>query len=83
MTPRPCRNLVWLEIATPKEERRGLIWVPEKARSKPQEGRITAVGPDVTTVKVGELVLFGRYSVQEMEGYGHVIREGDIIAVIE
>lgn len=83
MTPRPFGNRVFIQRDEVKEERRGLIWVPDKARAKPQEGTVIAIGPDVTTVQVGDRVIFGRYSVLDVAPHGLVIREPDLIAVIE
>jgi chaperonin GroES len=61
----------------------GSIVIPERALKKPQQGQVVAIGAQVTTVKVGDQVLFGRYSTLEIEGLGLVINEQDILGVIE
>ncbi len=79
------------------EERKtaGGIVIPETAGEKPQRGIIQAVGPGKFTsdgnlqamaVKVGDEVLFGKYSGTEVKIAGEdllVMREEDIMVVIE
>lgn len=69
----------------------GLIHVPEIARKKPIEGIVTAVGAAKhlangltrpLDVKVGDRVMFGKYSGTEIDGQ-LVMREDDIIGVID
>lgn len=64
-------------------EKRGLIIIPERSRSKPQEGVVVEVGPEVQTVVKGDRVLFGKWSVLEVNPYGCIIREPDLMAVME
>src|SRR2546430_17506254 len=79
------------------EERKsaGGIVIPDTAAEKPEQGEILAVGKGKkddngklipTDVKVGDRVLFGKYSGQTAKVKGdelHVIREEDILGVIE
>jgi chaperonin GroES len=94
MNIRPSHDRVIIE---PIEERTtaGGIVIPENTSDKPQRGRVKAVGPgkilDNGTlrkldVKVGDEVLFGKYSGTEVKIDGKtllVMREEDIIGVIE
>ena len=80
-----------------EEERKtaGGIVIPDTAAEKPDQGEIIAVGKGKTNdegtgrpleVKVGDRVLFGKYSGQafKMEGEEYLqMREDDIIGVIE
>jgi chaperonin GroES len=70
------------------------IVIPETAGDKPQRGRVTATGPgkfdngalQKLDVKVGDEVLFGKYSGTEVKVEGKtllVMREEDIMGVIE
>lgn len=70
----------------------GLV-IPDTAKEKPQEGKIIAVGPGklekgerlALTVKVGDRVLFGKYSGTEVNFGGEelvLLREEEIFAVI-
>ena len=76
--------------AAPAEERTasGLI-IPDTAKEKPQRGTVMAVGngkkDEPMTVKVGDQVLYGKYSGTEItvEGKEYLImRESDIFAII-
>ena len=74
---------------------KGGIIIPDAAKEKPQEGRVVAVGSGKMTekgervspeVKVGDKILFGKYSGTEIkiDGDEHVmLREEDILAIIE
>ena len=75
------------------EQTRGGLFIPDTAKEKPQEGLILAVGPgrfDEGTrvpmdVKVGDKVLFGKYSGTEVVIDGEqllILRESDVLAVL-
>ncbi len=73
----------------------GGIIIPDTAKEKPQEGEVIAVGPGkvaddgklkAMNVKVGDKVLFGKYSGNEvkMDDQDYLImREDDILGVLE
>ena len=58
------------------------IYIPDTAKEKPQKGNIVAVGPGTkdnpVTVKVGDVVLYGKYSGTELnhEGKDYLIKIG-------
>ncbi len=65
------------------------IYIPDSAKEKPQQGKVTAVGAGKKdhkmTVKVGDTVLYGKYAGTELklEGKDYLImREDDILAII-
>jgi chaperonin GroES len=74
---------------------KGGIFIPDTAKEKPIEGKVTAVGSGkiadngervALTVKAGDRVLFGKYAGTEIkvEGEEHLMmREDDILAIIE
>jgi len=71
------------------EEKVGGIYIPDTAKEKPQKGKIVAVGPgdkdNKITLKVGDCVLYGKYSGTEInyEGSDYLImKESDILAII-
>ena len=80
MKPLGRRVLVERE---PTLERYGSLIIPETARTKPQAGRVIAVGDQVTTVAVGDTVLFGKHATLDVEGVGVFLWEQDIIGRIE
>ena len=77
------------------EKTKGGIIIPDTAKVKPEQGRIIAVGKGRVNddgklmplgVKVGDTILFGKYSGSEVEldGEEHLImREEDILGVVE
>jgi chaperonin GroES len=77
------------------EKTKGGIIIPDTAKQKPEQGKIIAVGKGKVNddgkvmpvgVKVGDTILFGKYSGSEVEldGEEHLImREEDILGVVE
>ena len=71
------------------EEKVGGIYIPDTAKEKPQKGKVVAVGPgdkdNKITLKVGDCVLYGKYSGTEInyEGSDYLImKESDVLAII-
>lgn len=65
------------------------IYIPDSAKEKPQQGKVVAVGKGkkdhAMTVKVGDVVLYGKYSGSELKLEGKeylIMREDDILAII-
>jgi Co-chaperonin GroES (HSP10) len=95
MKIRPLQDRVIVKRVEEEEKTKGGIIIPDTAKEKPQEGQIIAVGPGKVAddgkkipmeVKVGDRVLFGKYSGSEikMDGEEHLImREDDILGIIE
>lgn len=86
---KPLADRVVVEPAKAEETTAGGIIIPDTAKEKPQKGTIVAVGngkkDEPLTVKVGDTVLYGKYSGTEIsiEGQDYLImRESDIFAVI-
>jgi chaperonin GroES len=88
-TMKPINDRVVVKPAPAEEKTKGGIIIPDTAKEKPQRGEIVAVGPGkegkALTVKVGDIVLYGKYAGQEMnlEGQDYLImREDDILVVL-
>lgn len=68
-------------------EKVGSIYVPETATSmKATEGDVVAVGDEVTTVKLGDKIFFGKYSGAEIERSGVkyvIMNEEDVLGIIK
>ena len=91
---KPLADRVLVEAAAAEETTKGGLYIPDTAKEKPQRGKIIAVGTGrvaddgkVTplTVKVGDEILYGKYSGTELnlEGKDYMImRESDIYAVL-
>ena len=86
---RPLADRVIIEPSAAEEKTAGGIIIPDTAKEKPQKGTVVAVGPgkkdDPTTLKVGDTVLYGKYSGTEVSISGKdllIMREADVLAVI-
>src|ERR1700682_578658 len=92
---RPLHDRVLVKRTEAEERTPGGIIIPDTAKEKPVEGEVLAVGPGARDeagrvqpldVKVGDRVLFGKWSGTEVliEGEDRVImKESDILGVIE
>jgi chaperonin GroES len=86
---KPLADRVLVEPAAAENKTAGGIIIPDTAKEKPQRGTVVAVGngkkDEPMTVKVGDTVLYGKYSGTEIsiEGSDYLImRESDIVAII-
>lgn len=59
---RPMTNLVLIEVEPPQEITKSGLFIQEEWKTLPPTGIVKAVGPDVTTVVVGDKVIFERYA---------------------
>jgi len=92
---KPLGGRVILEAIEQEEVTAGGIILPETAKEKPQEGKVLAVGPGdrdekgariPMDVKVGDKVLFAKYSGTEVKLDGKkllILRESDLLAIVE
>jgi chaperonin GroES len=92
---RPLYDRVVIKRVEEKEQIKGGIIIPDSAKEKPQEGEVLAVGKGKRLedgnlvpldVKVGDKILFGKYSGNEIKLDGEeclIVREDEILAVIE
>jgi len=96
MKIRPLQDRVIVKrLEDEVEKTKGGIIIPDTAKEKPQQGKIIAVGKGKVNddgkltpldVKVGDTILFGKYSGSEIKlnGEEHLImREEDILGVVE
>jgi chaperonin GroES len=92
MSLQPLSNFVVID-PTAVADKIGSIYIPPNAQEKSQKGTIIAVGPGMmeygtfvaTTLKVGDLVLYQRYSGIEVEDSGKkviILRENEIFSKI-
>ncbi|MHB0962975.1 MAG: co-chaperone GroES [Gemmatimonadaceae bacterium] len=89
----PLADRVVIKASEEAEQMRGGLYIPDTAKEKPQQGEIIAVGPGryedgklvPMGVKVGDKVLYGKYSGTEvtLDGENYLIlRESDVLAVV-
>ena len=92
---RPLHDRVVVKRVEEKEQVKGGIIIPDTAKEKPQEGEVVAVGQGKVldngtrlemALKVGDRILFGKYSGSEIKLDGEeflIMREDEVLGVIE
>lgn len=95
MSLRPLSDRVVVRRLDSETTTAGGIVIPDSAAEKPNQGEVVAVGPGLrqengeftpVAVNVGDRILFGKYSSNEVKINGEellIIKESDIYAVIE
>jgi len=91
---RPLDDRIVVEPLEAEERTTGGILLPDTAKQKPQRGRVVSAGPGklndagnrlTLNVKVGDEVLYGKYSGSEVEVSGKefkILRESDVLAKV-
>jgi chaperonin GroES len=92
---RPLHDRVVVRRLEGEEKSKGGIIIPDTAKEKPQQGEIVAVGPgardesgkvNALDVKVGDKVLFGKWSGTEVKIDGDdllIMKESDILGILD
>jgi chaperonin GroES len=92
---RPLHDRVVVRRLEGEEKTKGGIIIPDTAKEKPQEGEVIAVGPGKVTddgklqpmgVKVGDKILFGKYSGSEVKLVDEeylIMREEDVLGILQ
>jgi chaperonin GroES len=91
---RPLHDRVVVKRVTAEEKTKGGIIIPDTAQEKPQQGEVVAVGPGgrdeagkliPIDIKVGDKVLFGKWSGTEIKLDGTellIMKESDVMGVL-
>ena len=95
MAFRPLGDRVLVRRVEEEQKTKGGIIIPDTAKEKPQEGEVLSVGPGARDdsgkiqpldVKVGDRILFGKWSGTEVKLDGEdliIMKESDILGVLE
>ena len=95
MNIRPLHDRIVVRRVEEKETLKGGIIIPDSAKEKPQEGEVVAVGKGkrnddgklvALDVKVGDHILFGKYSGNDIKIDGEellIMREDEILGILE
>ena len=95
MNVRPLHDRIIVQRIEEGEQKIGGIIIPDTAKEKPQQGKVIAAGAGkvkddgkrvALDVKAGDLILFGKYSGQEIKLDGDeflIMREDEVLAVID
>jgi chaperonin GroES len=90
---KPLADRVVIKALEESEQMRGGLYIPDTAKEKPQQGEVVAVGNGRVEdgkrvdmeLKVGDKVLYGKYSGTEVTVEGEqylILRESDVLAVV-
>lgn len=83
---KPLKERVFVSYSEEQDRTSGGLYIPDAAKEKPQRGRIEAIGGEVKGVKVGDEVLFDKYSGSKISFDGTdylILKEEDILGVLE
>ncbi|NKL75382.1 co-chaperone GroES [Rhizobium leguminosarum] len=95
MSFRPLHDRILVRRVDSEEKTKGGIIIPDTAKEKPQEGEVIAVGPGARNdagqiqeldVKIGDRILFGKWSSTEIKINGEdllIMKESDVMGIIE
>ena len=95
LSVRPLHDRIIVRRLEEGEQKIGGIIIPDTAKEKPQQGKVIAAGNGkmkddgkriALDVKAGDLILFGKYSGQEIKLDGEeylIMREDEVLAVID
>jgi chaperonin GroES len=95
MTIRPLYDRIVVKRIEEQVAKHGTLFIPDSAKEKPQEGEVVAVGQGkrlengktaALDVKVGDRILFGKYSGSEIKLDGQellIMREDEILGIME
>jgi len=83
---KPLKDRCFVSYTEELERTAGGIYIPDAAKEKPQRGKIEAIGADVKSVKVGDSILFDKYSGSKINVDGTdylIIKEEDILGIFD
>jgi chaperonin GroES len=83
---KPLKDRCFVSYTEELERTAGGIFIPDAAKEKPQRGKVEACGAEVKSVKVGDVILFDKYSGSKInvEGTDYlIIKEEDILGIFE
>ena len=95
MDVRPLHDRIIVRRLEDGEHQNGRIIIPDTAKEKPQRGTVIAAGSGTVRddgtrvpldVKAGDMILFGKYTSQEVKLDGEdylIMREDEVLAIVE
>ena len=95
MKVRPLQDRILVRRSESEEKTQGGLYIPNSAKEKPAQGVVVAIGPGrqdekgepiPMQIKVGDILMFGKYSGTEIkiDGEDHLIlREEDVLGIVE
>ena len=82
---KPLKDRVFVSYTEEMEKTAGGLYIPDSAKEKPQSGKVEAVGDEVKALKVGDKILFDRYSGSKISIDNTeylIIKEEDVLGIL-
>jgi chaperonin GroES len=82
---KPLKDRVFVSYTEELEKTAGGLYIPDSAKEKPQSGKVEAVGDEVKSLKVGDKILFDRYSGSKIsiDNVDYlIIKEEDVLGIL-
>ncbi len=82
---KPLKDRVFVSYSDEPEKTSSGLYIPDAAKEKPQQGNIEAIGSEVKEVKIGNTILFDKYSGSKIKLDDQdylILKEEDILGII-
>ena len=82
---KPLKDRVFISYTEELEKTAGGLYILDSAKEKPQSGKVEAVGDDVKSLKIGDKILFDRYSGSKISIDNTeylIIKEEDVLGIL-
>ncbi len=82
---KPLKDRVFVSYTEEMQKTAGGLYIPDSAKEKPQSGKVEAVGDDVKSLKVGDKILFDKYSGSKIaidNADYLIIKEEDVLGIL-
>jgi chaperonin GroES len=83
---KPLKDRVFVRYTEEGEKTAGGLYIPDTAKEKPQKGTVEAVGSEVKEIKIGNTILFDKYSGSKVTIDNNeylIVKEEDILGIVE
>jgi chaperonin GroES len=82
---KPLKDRVFVSYTNELEKTAGGLYIPDTAKEKPQTGKVEAVGEEVKQIKVGDKILFDKYSGSKINLDNNeylIVKEEDVLGIL-
>ncbi len=82
---KPLKDRVFVSYTEEMQKTAGGLYIPDSAKEKPQSGKVEAVGDEVKSLKVGDKILFDKYSGSKIaidNADYLIIKEEDVLGIL-
>ena len=82
---KPLKDRVFVSYTSELDKTAGGLYIPDTAKEKPQTGKVEAVGEEVKQIKVGDKILFDKYSGSKINIDNNeylIVKEEDVLGIL-